>query len=213
MTAQGAKRGHPPSPQRVTPSGSLGRHRNTGVVAGALLWLRRMLPWPKSSRPRSSIRPSAQARLVVGRVGGRGRAESGQDSSGLAANGGLAALARALDAPDPALRARAVAVLCELGERRASEVLKTMLLDSSAMVRCAAIRSATRVRTTDVLASLIVALSDPDPEVRAASVDAVSAITGRRLSIPAPGGGVDPGEIEELKRWWREKRLAELEMP
>jgi HEAT repeat protein len=102
-----------------------------------------------------------------------------------------------------------VAVVCELADVRAGEVLKTMLLDPSAMVRCAAIRSASRVRTTDVLASLIVALRDPDAGVRAAAVDAVSSIRGRRLSYKE-AGAVDPGEIEELKRWWRERRFAEL---
>jgi HEAT repeat protein len=108
------------------------------------------------------------------------------------------------------MRARAVAVLGELADVRAREVLKTMLLDPSAMVRCAAVRSAARVRTTDVLSSLIVALTDPDAEVRSAAADAVSGITGRRLSCNGPEGGVDPGEIEDLKRWWREKRCSEL---
>jgi hypothetical protein len=103
-----------------------------------------------------------------------------------------------------------VAVLSELADVRAREVLKTMLLDPSAIVRCAAVRSAARVKTTDVLASLIVTLTDPDAEVRAAAVDAVSGITGRQLSCQWPEGGVDPGEIEDLKRWWRERRLAEL---
>jgi HEAT repeat protein len=103
-----------------------------------------------------------------------------------------------------------VAVLSELADVRATEVLKTMLLDPSAIVRCAAVRSAARVRTTDVLASLIVALTDPDAEVRAAAVDAVSDITGRRLTQKGPGGVVDPREIEDLKRWWRERRFAEL---
>jgi HEAT repeat protein len=132
------------------------------------------------------------------------------DSTRLAANGGLASVARALDNPDAALRARAVAVLCELADVRAREVLKTMLLDPSAMVRCAAVRAAARVRTTDVLASLIVALNDPDAEVRATAVEAVSGITGRHLSCQGPEGGVDPSEIEDLKRWWRETRCAEL---
>jgi HEAT repeat protein len=103
-----------------------------------------------------------------------------------------------------------VAVISELADVRAGEVLKTMLLDPSAMVRCAAVRSAARVRTTDVLASLIVALTDPDAEVRAAAVDAVSAITGRSLTSSGPEAGVDLAEIEDLKRWWRERRLAEL---
>jgi HEAT repeat protein len=103
-----------------------------------------------------------------------------------------------------------VAVLCELADVRAREVLKTMLLDPSAMVRCAAIRSAARVSGTDVLASLIVALSDPDADVRTAAVEAVSGITGRRLTPKGPAGAVDPNEIEDLKRWWRERRFAEL---
>jgi hypothetical protein len=116
------------------------------------------------------------------------------------------------------MRARAVAVLSEFADDRARQVLKTMLLDSSAMVRCAAVRSAARVGTTDVLASLIVTLTDPDTEVRAAAAEAVSSITGRRLSCNGRNraeGGVDPGEvdageIEDLKRWWRERRFAEL---
>jgi HEAT repeat protein len=128
----------------------------------------------------------------------------------LAANGGLASLARALDNPDPALRACALAVICELGDNRAPQVLKTMLLDPSAMVRCAAVRAASRVEATDVVVSLIIALTDPDGEVRAAAADAVSGITGRQLICGGPDGRVDPGEIEELKQWWREKRFAEL---
>jgi HEAT repeat protein len=85
-----------------------------------------------------------------------------------------------------------------------------MLLDPSPMVRAAAVRSAALVKTTDVLASLIVTLNDPDAEVRAAAVKAVSGMTGRHLSCEGPGGGVDAREMEDLKRWWREKRFAEL---
>jgi hypothetical protein len=122
----------------------------------------------------------------------------------------MAALARALDHPDPALRARAVAVLGELADARARDVLKTMLLDPSAEVRRAAARSAARVATTDVVASLIVALTDPDAEVRAAAAEAVGRISGRPLSCAGPGGVVDERDIEDVKRWWRNRRLAEL---
>lgn len=181
------------------------------AVPGWLSWLRRALLLPKSPRsgPPTPPRPS-DARLRAGSIRSPGKASPDRDSTRLAASGGLASLARALDNPDPALRARAVAVLGELADVRAREVLKTMLLDPSAMVRCAAVRSAARVRTTDVLASLIVALTDPDADVRSAAADAVSGITGRPLSRKGPEGGVDPGEIEDLKRWWKEKRCAEL---
>ncbi len=180
------------------------------MIARALIWLRRvLLADPLRPKQPPALR-SREARLVAGSIGSQGDASADRDSTQLAANRGLASLARALDNPDPALRARAVVVLCELADVGARDVLKTMLLDPSAMVRCAAIRSAARVKTTEVLASLIVALTDPDAEVRTAAADAVSRITGRRLSCKQPDGGVDPGEIEDLKRWWRERRFAEL---
>jgi HEAT repeat protein len=153
---------------------------------------------------------SREARLVSGSVRIQGEGSRDRDPTPLAANRGLASLARALDDPDPALRARAVAVVCELGDVRAREVVKTMLLDPSPMVRSAAVRSAARVGTTEVLGSLIVALTDSDAEVRAAAVDAVNGMTGRRLSSERPDGHLDPAEIEDLKRWWRDRRFAEL---
>ena len=188
-----------------------GRPTRQGALERVYAWLRTFF-FPRSAvrLKKGSDQPSPGARLVSGAVAKRAGLASEGDSTRLAADRGLAALARALDNPDPAMRARAVAVLGELSDVRAREVLKTMLLDPSAMVRCAAVRSAARVGTTEVVASLIVALTDPDAEVRAAAAEGLSAMTGRGLSCAGPERTVDPGELEDLKRWWREKRFAEL---
>lgn len=188
------------------------RPSNRGI-ARASAWLSRLWPARRRSATRQSERRARapdRAELRAGAVDAGRPGPTDQDATRLAANEGIAALARALDHPDPALRARAVAVICELADTRAREVLKTMILDLCPEVRCAAARSAARVGTTDVVASLIVALTDPDEAVRAAAAEGLSSVTGRRLCTVGPAGVVDAQEIEALKRWWRERRFAEV---
>jgi hypothetical protein len=36
-------------------------------------------------------------------------------------------------------------------------------------------------------------------------------MTGHRLACEGPDRAVDPRKVEDLKRWWRERRFAELE--
>jgi len=127
----------------------------------------------------------------------------------LAADEGLEALGRALGDPDPKVRTLALDVVCEFSAERAARLLAAMVHDLDPSVRCAAAAAAARLGAPRTVSSLIVALDDPDSGVRAASAQAIEAITGRRIAMED-----DPAtqrrQIEELKRWWKEERLAQL---
>ena len=127
----------------------------------------------------------------------------------LAADEGLEALGRALGDPDPRVRTLALEVVCEFSAERAARLLAAMVHDPDAGVRCSAAAAAARLGAPRTVSSLIVALDDPDSAVRAASAQAIEAITGR--SIALEGDRVTQHrQIEELKRWWKEERLAQL---
>jgi hypothetical protein len=129
----------------------------------------------------------------------------------LAADDGLNALARALGDPDPKVRTLALDVVCEFSSDRAARLLAAMIHDPDASVRCAAAAASARLGAPRTVSSLIVALDDPESTVRAASAQAIEAITGRSVRLDDDR---DPEEqrraIEELKRWWKAERVAQL---
>jgi HEAT repeat protein len=135
----------------------------------------------------------------------RGRVPRG-DVSRLAADDGLRALAGALEHPDPEMRLRAAAVLSEFGDERALRLLRAMTHDRSPDVRTVAVRALGHAPNTEALASLIVALDDPAPSVRRVAAEAVSRALGRSVTPD----GIDAGEREALRRWWKDRRLADL---
>lgn len=128
----------------------------------------------------------------------------------LAADAGHAKLASALQHPDPDVRAKAIAVVVSLGESGATRLLQVMIHDPAPAVRAAAVAAAGRTRNVELAASLIVALADPDLEVRRAAVTAVSQLTGHPLTADDAESRVDPDEIQGLKQWWKQQRLAAL---
>jgi HEAT repeat protein len=130
------------------------------------------------------------------------------DASSLASDHALAALARALGDPDPAVRAQATTLVATFSKEHAARVLKTMIHDPSPAVRVAAVSATAGKPSMDVVAALIVALADPDADVRRAAAEALSQATGQ--NVPTMRAGPDDERIDHLKRWWKEQRYAEL---
>jgi HEAT repeat protein len=136
-----------------------------------------------------------------------------RDGGHLAADDGLTALAGALQHPDPDVRARAVLVVAEFGDDRAARMLQSMIHDRSPAVRSIAVSAAARTKNMDVVLSLIVALEDPALEVRRAAAEALSSVTGRSIETSDVDGAVATvasEEVEDLKRWWKDKRFRDL---
>jgi len=181
-----------------------------GVLAvGRTAWQRRReyRARTKGRADRAGLLPFSSA----GRASGLAFHESHYEAAEVARNEGLAALARNLADPDPSVRTRSLEVICEFSEDRAARLLAGMLHDPEPIVRCEAAAAAARLRASGVIFSLILALEDPRPEVRTASAKAIAEITGREM----PTNRIDePGErsrlVEELKRWWKEERFAQL---
>jgi HEAT repeats len=137
-------------------------------------------------------------------------AEVGLDAVRLAADEGLAALAKALENGDPAVRARALSVIVELSEQRATRLLKAMMFDPDASVRRAAAVAAPRVEGLGVVASLIVALRDPDGDVRRAAAAAITRMTDQNIELAPSDASISDERHAELRAWWKEQRIAEL---
>ncbi len=154
-------------------------------------------------RPRRSRRAAAASRRV--------RAEPGHGSESAPSRGAPSQLQRALADPDPSVRRRALRTVAELDPDTAGLLLAGTLHDVDAGVRRAAVVVAARVRSPAVGFALVLALDDSDPEVRAAAQTVVEELSGRAID---PSEMADPAArrriIEELKRWWKEQRLAQL---
>jgi HEAT repeat protein len=132
------------------------------------------------------------------------------EASHLADDDRLSALASALEHPDPELRARAVVVMAEFADNRAGRLLKVMIHDRCPAVRAVAVGAAGRTTDTDLVPSLIVALGDPDADVRRAAAEAVSRLTGQTVAPSVTDASIDREELERLKRWWKDKRFTDL---
>jgi HEAT repeat protein len=138
------------------------------------------------------------------------RTPSSVGVSRLASDDGLAALAGALDHPDPDVRVRTVLLVGELADDHALGLLQKMMHDPCPAVRAAAVGAGGRAKRTSVVASLIVALGDPDISVRRAALDAVSRFTGRPLAANEEDARIDRRELVALKQWWKDERFTEL---
>jgi hypothetical protein len=57
---------------------------------------------------------------------------------------------------------------------------------------------------------LIVALDDPAAEVRTAAAEALTQASGLTVSPSPTDGRIDRAELDALKQWWRETRIADL---
>src|SRR5262249_49719745 len=92
----------------------------------------------------------------------------------------------------------------------AGRMLQAMIHDRSPTVRSIAVSAAARTTSMDAALALIVALEDPVAEVRRAAADALSDLTGRRIMASGMDAIVDKEEVEDLKRWWQDKRFRDL---
>ncbi|MDH5673413.1 MAG: HEAT repeat domain-containing protein [Myxococcales bacterium] len=129
----------------------------------------------------------------------------------LAAEAGLLELGRALSDPDPIARSRALDVICEFSEERASRLIAAMLYDPDAQVRRAAAEAASRLNSQAVVFPLILALEDRDGSVRREALRAIEDITSEviELNVDAPADE-RRATVEGLKRRWKQRRTEEL---
>jgi HEAT repeat protein len=97
-----------------------------------------------------------------------------------------------------------------LADDRAAVLLQTMMHDAAPSVRSLAAKVAGRMDRMELVATLIVALRDPDADVRRAAAEAVSRVTGRTIILREPESTIGRAEFDTLKRWWRDKRYTDL---
>ncbi len=113
--------------------------------------------------------------------------------------------------PDPLVRAMALETVGEFSSERATRLLASMLFDSDPLVRCAAASAAARARATGLLFSLIIVLDDPIDDVRIVAARTIEEITGRAIDVASLRDTVSRRQaIDQLKSWWKQRRLAEL---
>jgi hypothetical protein len=124
---------------------------------------------------------------------------------------GMPALAEALSSPNPKIRKLAIDTIGEFSAEEASQLIIEVLPDPDPGVRCAAIAAAVRAKAPATVFSLILMLDDISVEVRSAAKRAIEALSGEKIAFDPEDESADLKEkIEELKRWWKERRLAQL---
>jgi len=129
----------------------------------------------------------------------------------MAADQGLNALAKALNHPDPNVRTKALEVISELSEERASGLISGMLHDPSAQTRRAAVHAARRLGAQGAVFSLILALDDPDLGVRMLAKESIEELTDQPVDITFEESDAERQlRIAELKEWWKGQRLDQL---
>jgi hypothetical protein len=133
------------------------------------------------------------------------------EAARIATRDGLHKLSAALASPSAEVRARAVETVGEFGPDRAAPIISAVLQDPDAAVRRAAAAAAASTRASAAVFSLILALDDPTVEVRREVKLAIETITGEELDLdPASEGARLQANIERLKDWWKQRRLAQL---
>jgi HEAT repeat protein len=109
------------------------------------------------------------------------------------------------------VRRLALDTVAEFEEEKASQLILAALNDPEASVRSAAAHAAGRARAFSTVFSLILSLEDPELEVRQVAKQAIEIITGDEVDLdPAADAALREPKIEELKRWWKEQRMAQL---
>jgi hypothetical protein len=133
------------------------------------------------------------------------------DAARAAQQQGLPALADALSDPDPEVRIVALETIGAFEEKQAGQMLSDVLHDPDPRVRAEAAAVAGRAKLTPVVFSLILALDDPEEPVREAAREALERITSEPVALqPEDPPEVRRALIEDLKRRWKQRRIAEL---
>lgn len=211
--------------RRRRPSGSWvadAAYRLGDVVGRAfhpLQWVSRLFEAedrpPRSGDLRDRRRPSTAPRRIMRRRDraplrprtGAAMSDAAQEASAL----GLRGLSGELSSPDPYARQAALETVGELAEERASRILLAALHDPDAGVRSAAAAAAARARASSMVFSLILALDDPAAEVRLTAAMAIEEIADTRVDLSEDADAATRQRvIAELKRWWKQQRLAQL---
>lgn len=196
-----------PQSQRPEPEGLL--HRVARGVGRGVRGVVDVLSSPFASNKRAI---SADGPGPGGKRRRRTRARRGaSEPERTTAGEGLGVLARALTNPDPSIRSRALEMVCDLSEDRATPMLIGLMNDPSADVRCAAASLAPRMRARRVVSGLILALDDPDESVRKAASTAIATMTPHELSAEQLADAeLRRARMEELLLWWKRERYEQL---
>jgi HEAT repeat protein len=197
-------------PTEPRPASEPQPQERAGVLGRATAWLGRMWPPRRPDPDGRHGRGPKRAFLRSGSLQAGRHPPSNLRADHLAGDPAVAALEGALDHPDPEVRARAIVVIAEFADDRAARLLRARIHDASPIVRAAAAGAAARTKRLDVVATLIVARRDPDPAVRRAAAAAVSQATGRPIAASEHDAAIDAALVDELKAWWKQRRLAEL---
>ncbi len=120
---------------------------------------------------------------------------------------GPSKLSQAMTDANPRVRKLALDTIGEFSEERASRLISELLHDFDSTVRCAAAAAAGRANAAGAVFSLIFALDDSQPEVREQAKAAIEKITQQKIEL---GEADRLQNVEELQRWWKERRLAHL---
>ena len=119
--------------------------------------------------------------------------EGGPGLAALAADGqATAALVKALDAPEPAVRRMAAELLGRFRVRDASRAIAARATDPDPTVRAAAIRAVALLDGTATASLIEGALDDPGPAVRAAAVEAAATVAPAAVARSAQRLTADP---------------------
>ena len=129
----------------------------------------------------------------------------------IAATHVMSSLSRMLDDEAPERRLLALEAIGELDGKRAAALVAELLNDPHPGVRAAAAAAAARSGAAAAVFSLILCLDDGAPEVRREAGRAIELITGRAVALdPAAPDAEREREVEELKGWWKRRRLEQL---
>ena len=191
-------------------SGAAVRH-TLDAMTWPLRTVRRVLGRGGARGPEEGIAVLRRQRLDLSEVRRRGAADARAsfEAAHIAADEGLSALSETLSDADPAVRMLAIDVVSELSGERAARLLGAVLHDPDPTVRRAAALAAGRLRASGTVFSLILAVEDPSADVRAAAARAIEDITGRPVSTEG-SAAMRERAVRELKKWWKERRYAEL---
>lgn len=171
----------------------------------------RILSPTASASPQKQLPDSHRPRQ---RLSGRPRMErlpSVSTAAKVAARDGMVRLSAALTNPDPTARMLALEAIGELDAEHAAQMIIDTLHDPDPDVRCAAAEAAVQARASAAVFSLILALDDEELEVREEAHLAIERITGQEIGFePAGDPAARQRRIDQLKRWWKEMRFAQL---
>lgn len=121
-------------------------------------------------------------------------------------------LTRALRDQHPEVRRTAATFLGWKDSAEAVPALVQCLQDKEARVRKAAVSALANIKDDSSAAPLFRVLGDKELEIREKALEAIRLISGEEIAFDVNASGKELNKaVDELRRWWQEKRLDELD--